>query len=113
MTARRPFSELTAKFPPERKARIAARAAELKDEMALTELRQARDMSQEDLARLLGVNQPAVAKMEKRTDMYVSNLRRYIEAMGGTLEITAKFPGGSVRITDFSGIGGRRPAKRA
>ena len=39
------------------------------------------------------VGQPAVAKLEKRTDMHVSNLRRYVEALGGTLEITARFPG--------------------
>lgn len=105
MTGHRPFSELIAKFPAKRKARVAARVTELKAEMALAELRQARELSQEDLARLLGVNQPAVAKLEKRADMYVSNLRRYVEAMGGTLEITAKFPGGAVTITDFSGIG--------
>ena len=105
MTGHRPFSELTAKFPAKRKARVAGRVTELRAEMALAELRQARALSQEDLARLLGVNQPAVAKLEKRADMYVSNLRRYVEAMGGTLEITAKFPGGAVTITDFSGIG--------
>lgn len=105
MTGRRPFSELTAKLPPARKERIAARASELRAEMALAELRQARALSQEELARVLGVKQPAVAKLEKRADMYVSNLRRYIEAMGGTLEITAKFPGATVTITGFSGIG--------
>jgi DNA-binding XRE family transcriptional regulator len=105
MTGRRPFSELTAKFPPQRKARVAARAAELKSEMALADLRRAREISQEELARVLGVNQPAVAKLEKRTDIYVSNLRRYIEAMGGALEITARFPGATVTITDFSSIG--------
>ena len=62
--------------------------------MALLELRQAREQSQEDLARELGVGQPAVAKLERRTDMYVSNLRCYIEALGGSLEITARFPEG-------------------
>jgi DNA-binding XRE family transcriptional regulator len=105
MTGHRPFRELMDQLPGKRKARVAERVNELKAEMALAELRQARALSQEELARALGVNQPAVAKLEKRTDMYVSNLRRYIEAMGGTLEITAKFPGGAVRITDFSGIG--------
>ncbi len=105
MTGRRSFKELTANFPPRRKARVAARVCELKGEMALAELRQARELSQEDLARVLGVKQPAVAKLEKRTDMYVSNLRRYVEAIGGTLEITAKFPGATVTITDFSRIG--------
>ena len=71
-------------------------------EMALFELRQARERSQEDLARTLKVGQPAVAKLERRTDMYVSNLRRYIEALGGTLEIRARFPDATVTITNFS-----------
>jgi DNA-binding XRE family transcriptional regulator len=105
MTGHRPFKELTAKFSAQSKARVAARVTKLKTEMALAELRQAREFSQENLGKILGVNQPAVAKLEKRADMYVSNLRRYIEAMGGALEITAKFPGASVTITDFSGIG--------
>jgi hypothetical protein len=60
------------------------------------------------------VKQPAVAKLEKRADMYVSNLRPSIEAMGGALEITAKFPGATVTITGFSGIGdgGQPPEPR-
>jgi hypothetical protein len=56
------------------------------------------------LAGALGIQQPAVAKMEKRTDMYISTLRSHIEAMGGQLEITAHFPDGSVRISNFSQI---------
>jgi transcriptional regulator with XRE-family HTH domain len=56
--------------------------------MTLAELRKARSLSQEDVAAALTVNQPAVAKLEKRGDMHVSNLRRYIEALG-TPEITA------------------------
>ena len=105
MTGHRPFKELTAKFSRERRARVAARVAELKSEMALAELRQARKRSQEELARALKVKLPAVAKLEKRADMYVSNLRRYIEALGGSLEITATFPDGRVTITNFSELG--------
>jgi transcriptional regulator with XRE-family HTH domain len=104
MSGHRPFSDLTRKFSPKRKARVAARVAELKAEMALAELRQARRRSQEELARALHVNQPAVAKLEKRTNMYVSNLRRYVEALGGELQITAKFPEGEVVIGNFSDI---------
>jgi transcriptional regulator with XRE-family HTH domain len=104
MTAHRPFKDLTKKFSPERRARVTARVAELKAEMALAELRQARDHSQQQLARALKINQPAVAKLEKRTDMYVSNLRRYIEGLGGSLEITATFPEGRVSIMNFRDI---------
>jgi transcriptional regulator with XRE-family HTH domain len=104
MSGRRPFKELTKNFSEERKKRVAERVVALKVEMPLAELRQARERSQEELARVLKVNQPAVAKLEKRTDMYVSNLRRYIEALGGSLEITAKFSDGSVTITNFSDL---------
>ena len=105
MTGHRPFSELTKKFGHERKSRVAAKVLELKAEMPLAELRQAREKSQVELARNLKVGQPAVAKLEKRADMYVSNLRRYIEALGGSLEITARFPEGTVSITNFSELG--------
>jgi transcriptional regulator with XRE-family HTH domain len=105
MTGRRPFKELTKKFSAERKARVEARVTELKQEMMLSELRQARAHTQQKLARALKVNQPAVAKLEKRADMYVSNLRHYIEALGGSLEITARFPNTEVRIKNFTTIG--------
>lgn len=109
MTGHRPFSELTKKFSPERKTRVAQRVTEMKADMALHELRQAREQSQEALALALKVGQPAVAKLERRTDMYVSNLRRYVEALGGSLEITARFPEGSVNITNFGELGGKQP----
>jgi hypothetical protein len=64
MTGHRPFSELTAKLSAARKERIAARASELRAEMALAELRQARALSQEELGRVPGVNQPAAGKLE-------------------------------------------------
>ena len=101
MTGHRPFSELTKGFSPERRARVAAKAAELREEMTLEELRKARSLSQEAMATTLDVGQPAVAKLEKRADMHVSNLRRYIEALGGTLEITARFPDASVLLTNI------------
>jgi DNA-binding XRE family transcriptional regulator len=108
MTGHRSFAGLTRKFSARRKARVAAKVRALKAEMPLAELRRAREQSQEELARALRVNQPAVAKLEKRTDMYVSNLRRYIEGLGGSLEITARFPEGSVSITNFSDLEGTR-----
>ena len=101
MTGHRPFSELTKDFTPERRARVAAKAAVLREAMTLEELRKARSLSQEQIAATLSVGQPAVAKLEKRTDMHVSNLRRYIEALGGTLEITARFPDATVVLTDI------------
>jgi len=69
--------------------------------MALEELRDARRMTQQELARTLQVDQSAISKLEHRTDMYVSTLRRCIAALGGELEIRAVFPEGVVRINQF------------
>ena len=101
MSGHRPFSELTKDFTPARRARVAAKAAALREAMTLEELRKARSLSQEEVAEALEVNQPAVAKLEKREDMHVSNLRRYIEALGGTLEITACFDKTTVVISNI------------
>jgi predicted transcriptional regulator len=100
MSGHRPFSNLTKGFSRGRKARVANKAAALETALALHELRKTRAISQEELAAKLAVGQPAVAKLERRADMYVSNLRRYIEALGGTLEITARFPDGTVTIAE-------------
>lgn len=64
----------------------------------LGELRRARQLTQETLAETLGMSQSEVSKVERRTDIYVSTLRRYIEAMGGELQIFARFPNGVVEI---------------
>jgi DNA-binding transcriptional regulator YiaG len=105
MSGRHPFSELTKDFTPERRQRIENLKSELLAEMPLHELRRARALTQRDLARTLKVNQPAVAKLEQRADVYVSSLRSYIEAVGGKLKIVAEFPEGEVHITNFAHVG--------
>lgn len=106
MAGHRPFGELTRHFTPEQRARIDEKKQPLRAEMALHELRQARQITQAQLARTLAVGQPSIAKLERRADVYVSNLRSYIEAMGGQLQIIARFPdGGTVEITNFNEIG--------
>lgn len=97
----RNFAELREKMSPEARERARERAAELRAEMPLQELRQALRLTQEQIANVLDTNQANVSKLERRTDMFVSTLRSYIEAMGGLLEITARFPYGSVRINQF------------
>ena len=92
------FSNLVAAMSPQAQARIAAGKQQLIQEMPLHELRRARGLSQQALADMLHVQQPSIAKLERRTDMYISSLRSHIEAMGGELEIVAKFPDGTVRI---------------
>jgi DNA-binding XRE family transcriptional regulator len=95
------FRELEARMGPERVAKARARAAEMLKELPLDELRVAREMTQEHLARILRVDQSAISKMERRTDMYVSTLQDFVRAMGGYLEIRAVFPDGAVKISQF------------
>ena len=92
------FRTIREKMDPERQERIRKRTEELLAELPLQELRQARALSQQELAEVLGLNQATVSKLERRTDMYLSSLRRFVEAMGGELEISASFPDGKVRI---------------
>ena len=96
------FRELEAKMTPEARERVAARVKETLENMSLDQLRAARELTQEHLATLLRIKQSNVSKMERRTDMYIGTLSKFIEAMGGRLEIRAIFPDGAVRITQFS-----------
>ncbi len=95
------FKTLERKMSPEARARSEEKAKRLIAEMPLQELRNARKLTQEKLAESLHVNQAAVSKLERRADMYVSTLRDFVRAMGGELEITARFPEGTVRINQF------------
>ena len=98
----RNFNELRAKMSPESRARSEAMTREMLANMPLDELRATRNLTQEHLASILHIKQASVSKMERRTDMYIGTLSKFIEAMGGQLEIRAIFPDGSVRITQFS-----------
>ncbi|MGD0008519.1 MAG: helix-turn-helix transcriptional regulator [Terriglobia bacterium] len=97
----RKFKELLDRMTPERRASIKTGANRLRAEMALDELREARALTQEQLAEVLGVRQSTVSKMERRADMYLSSLRKIIQAMGGDLEVRAIFPSGPVQIKQF------------
>lgn len=101
MSGHQPFSNLTADFSPQRKAKISAQTEQLETEMALNELRQAFSLTQEQLASKLKIKQPAISRLEQRSDMYISHLREVIEAMGGKLEIIASFDDRQVKITNF------------
>ena len=70
----------------------------------MRQLREARERSQVEMAEKLHIKQAAVSKLERRTDMYLSTLRNYIEAMGGKLEIIARFPNQAVRIMQFEAL---------
>jgi predicted XRE-type DNA-binding protein len=98
------FSELEAKMSPEAREWVQQEVAKALTEMPLNELRNARGLSQAMLADALHIQQPAIAKLEKRTDMYISTLRSHIRAMGGELDVIARFPDGDVKIANFSQI---------
>ncbi len=98
------FKTLREKMSPASQERSRLLADKYRAEMPLDELREAREMTQTTLAQILKVNQAAVSKMERRTDMYVSTLREFIRAMGGELKITAQFPDGAVEINQFESM---------
>jgi predicted XRE-type DNA-binding protein len=98
------FNELVDKMSPASQKAIAEKARAMMAEMPLAELRQARKFSQVQIAEILKIQQPAVAKMEQRTDMYISSMRRFVEAMGGQLEIRAHFADGDVVINQFEDL---------
>lgn len=98
------FNILKEKLSPESRARINERVKIALKEMPLSELRQARQLTQQQLAEILHVKQASVSKMESQTDMYISTMRKYIEAMGGELEIIAKFPEGDIKVEAFKTI---------
>ncbi len=100
--AKAKFRDLAdATMTPESRVRSRMRAKAALADMHLADIRRARELSQEELAERLGTTQPEVSKIEHRTDVYLSTLRKYIEAAGGTLDIVARFPDSDVRINQF------------
>ncbi len=102
----KPFNRLRQKMSKKAQAAAAKKTQQMLKEMPLQELRQALHMSQEHLAELLSTKQANISRIERRTDMYISTLRSYIEAMGGQLDIIARFPEGEVHINQFEDIDG-------
>jgi DNA-binding XRE family transcriptional regulator len=94
---------------PEVEERIRRSVEEAAIVMRLYQLREARNLTQVNLAKVLEINQGAVSRVEKRRDMYVSTLRSYIEAMGGQLQIKAIFPEGEVEIDQFETLAESEP----
>ncbi len=92
MAGRHPFNQLRDSLPADARAKAAVLTDAMERDLSLAELRRARLMTQDQLAADLHINQASIAKLERRTDMYLSTLRRFVEAMGGELEIVARFP---------------------
>lgn len=96
------WADVRSKMPTESQARMNARLQAAIEVLPLDKLRKARSLTQTALAERLQTDQSAISKMEGRTDMYLSTLREYVEALGGTLELRADFPEGSFSI-DLAG----------
>jgi hypothetical protein len=106
-----PADEVLARFSPERQARVKLRALRLiAEEVGLSDLRKAKRLTQEQIAKKIGGKQVHISRFEKRSDVKLSKLREYVEALGGELELLVTFPDSSVyRI---AGLGKPRPSPR-
>ena len=107
------FNDLRKNMSPERRAKIETRTQELLADLPLQEIRHARQLSQEEVAQKLHVKQAAVSKMERRTDLYISTLRKHIQAMGGVLILHAEFPEGRYQIKSLGGLETKESKKSA
>ena len=95
------FNLLRAGMSEQAQAKSAAKAEAMLAEMHLQAIRKDRQFTQVQLASELNIEQAAVSKLESRTDMYISTLRDYIKALGGELQLIAKFPDTQFRLHDF------------
>jgi transcriptional regulator with XRE-family HTH domain len=97
------LDQIISNLPTERRARVAARTRQLiAEETALRSLRKARQLTQERMAELLNIGQDSVSRIENRSDLLLSTLRSYVEAMGGSLRLIVEFPDG---VAELSSIG--------
>lgn len=104
----RNLEQVLAKLPKKRREKVERRAAEL---ATLKDLRQAVKRTQEELASSLGVGQDTISRLEQRSDMLISTLKRYVQAMGGQLDLVARFPDRPPVVIDR--IAERAPARRS
>lgn len=91
---RQKWTDIKGRMKPASRARAEAEAAQLSEELHLSQLRKARGLTQQTMAELLGVSQAEVSKMERRSELYVGTLRKFIEAMNGELVLAARFADG-------------------
>jgi DNA-binding XRE family transcriptional regulator len=112
----RNVDDIIKKLSPAQRKKVEARAAELiAEEMTLQQLRHARKLTQQRIAKSLHIGQEGVSKIEKRSDLLISTLRGYVEAMGGSLSIIAEFPDrGPVTLSGIAAMDAKRAShKRA
>ena len=103
---RHKFSELKEEFlrQPGAEEALEHEREVVRGELSLAELRRALSFTQKQLATTLETTQPGVSRIEHQTDVYVSTLRSYVEALGGNLEIKAVFANAEVSINSFESL---------
>ena len=95
------WSELMAKMPVSRRRRVEKGVREDLAEMLLAEIRTMAGLSQQQLAKEIGISQATLSQMERQSDMQITTLQRIVEALGGELEIVAKLPHRRIVVTQF------------
>src|ERR1700686_560912 len=96
------FDDLVKRTTTKKTQAMASRRTQaLLGELLLSEVRRLAGKSQEEVAVTLGMKQPSLSKLEKQTDMQISTLRKIVKALGGELEVLARFPKGTVKIDQF------------
>lgn len=102
------FDELVKRTTTKKtRERASRRAQELLGELLLSEVRKLTGKSQRQVADALGMKQPSLSKLEKQKDMQISTLRKIVKALGGELQVLAKFPKGTVKIDQFEARRGK------
>ena len=109
----RPFAELVAAMAPASRKRVDERFSDTMARLRLGDIREAVGKTQVELAAELGLGQGSVSKIESAADMYLSTLRRYVEALGGELEVLARFPEGTIVPIASLAVAKRRSRTRA
>jgi hypothetical protein len=105
------LEEILQRLPEERRRRIEKRTAELiEEEMNLREVRRLRKLTQARLSKKLKIGQEGVSRIEKRSDLYISTLRSYVEGVGGKLKLLVELPGRPPVI--LAGLGEAQGEKR-
>jgi plasmid maintenance system antidote protein VapI len=107
------FDELVKRTTTKKtRAKAARRTQELLGELLLSEMRQWAGKSQQEVAESLGIKPPSLSKMERQRDIQLSTLQRIVTALGGKLQVVAKFPKGTFKISQFDLAGGPKSTRR-
>ncbi len=96
------FKDLMNSLPAEKQAKVKAMADDMRMELQLYRIREELELSQKQIAEALNISQPSVVALEKRgNDVKLSSVKRYIEAMGGALNLSVKLPTGKIVTFDL------------